>query len=78
MANITQDYLDTEGYKPTAGEITKAQLVPNLADGTLWTKNSLGLVVPIGGTSSGSDTNIDGGNASSSYTANLVIDGGNA
>ncbi len=46
---ITHNYLETAGYKPTAAEASKAELIPNLADGTLWSENGSGTVVQIGG-----------------------------
>lgn len=46
---ITHDYLNTSGYKPTAAEAATGELIPNVADGTLWTKNTTGTVIQIGG-----------------------------
>lgn len=46
---IIHNYLETTGYKPTAAEAEKAELIPNLADGTLWTENGSGTVIQIGG-----------------------------
>ena len=52
---ITHDYLNTTGYKPTAAEADVGELVPNLADGTLWTKNTSNVVIQLGA-ASGSGT----------------------
>jgi len=49
MAKMTHDYLDTAGLKPAATEISKAQIAINLVDKTLWTKDSSGAVIPVGG-----------------------------
>lgn len=45
---ITHDYLNTSGYKPTVAEADVGELIPNLADGTLWTKNVGGTVIQLG------------------------------
>ena len=60
---ITHNYLDTSGYKPTVAETSLGELVPNLADGTLWTKDVSGDIIPISGI-----TYIDGGSAVSNHT----------
>lgn len=46
---ITHNYLETADFKPTAAETAKAELVVNLADGTLWSENGSGTVIKIGG-----------------------------
>lgn len=50
---MRQNFLDTLGNKPTPSEIEQAELVPNLADGTLWTKNSSNVVITVGGIGEG-------------------------
>ena len=47
---ITHDYLNTVGYKPTIVEANVGELIPNLADGTLWSKNPSGEIVLVGNT----------------------------
>ena len=47
---ITHDYVNTAGYKPTAVEADVGELIPNLADGTLWSKDPGGTVVQVGST----------------------------
>ena len=44
---LTHNYLETAGRKPTAAEASKAELVINLADGTLWSENGAGTVIPL-------------------------------
>ena len=74
---ITHDYLNTTGYKPTASEADVGELVPNLADGTLWSKNVGGTVIEIGG---GTETNqnIDAGRADTNYGGTITIECGGA
>ena len=50
---ITHNYLETSDFKPTAAETTKAELVINLADGTLWSENGAGTVIQVGGSADG-------------------------
>ena len=44
---ITHDYVNTSGYKPTVAEASIGELIPNLADGTLWTKDTRGAVIQV-------------------------------
>ena len=46
---IQHNYLNTDEYKPQSSEITQAELVPNLADGTLWTENTSGKIIELSG-----------------------------
>lgn len=47
---ITHNYLITADRKPTLAEVEKAEIVVNLADGTMWTENNGGAVIKLGGT----------------------------
>jgi len=58
---MTHNYLNVTGNKPAVGEIEQAELVPNLADNTLWTKDKLGNVVQLGGAGEVEEAPIDGG-----------------
>ena len=46
---LTHNYINTVGFKPTALEASQAELIVNLADGTLWSENTVGTVIQIGG-----------------------------
>jgi hypothetical protein len=65
---------------PPADQLKAGELAIDTLGGKLYTKQSDGTVVEIGGgisTVSGNQ-NIDGGNATSVYTLDQVIDGGSA
>lgn len=73
---------ETTGVVPNPAALQVGELAVNTADAKLWTKHSNGSLVdlnPSGGGGGGfSLTNIDGGNASSSYNTSGIIDGGNS
>ena len=46
--SITHNYLDTAGLKPTAAEIEQGELAVNFADNMIWTKDTSGVVIPVG------------------------------
>jgi len=48
---LSQNFLETEGLKPKADEIEKAELAVNLADKIIYTKDHTGAVVSVGGNS---------------------------
>lgn len=50
---VRHNYLDVEGTKPTSLETAEHEIVINEVDGSLWTKNSAGQVVQVGGSSGG-------------------------
>jgi len=52
---MKHNYLETTGLKPQATEIEKAEIAVNLVDGTLFTKDHTGTVIPIGGSTSTGD-----------------------
>ena len=72
---IKHNYLNTSGNKPTVAETELGELIPNFADGTLWTKDVSGNVIPISGAIA-----IDGGSSVSNYggTVRPEIDCGGA
>ena len=47
--SVKHNYLETIGYKPQVSEISVAELVINLSDGTLWSKNGANAVIKVGG-----------------------------
>ena len=77
---IKHNYLTTAGTKPTIAETAAHEIVINEADGSLWSKDSLGAVVAVGG---GSGSYVDlltdqiiGGNKT--FTERLTLDSGGA
>ena len=77
---ITHNYLNTASKKPTAAEASQAELIPNLADGTLWTENTVGTVIRVGGENNNiSDANAtdltDGGDTIlHGHTSSMISD----
>ena len=71
---IKHNYLNTVGLKPIVSEIELSELVPNFADGRLWTKNTSGIVTEIGISSQ----NIDAGSSNTVYGGTIQIDCGGA
>lgn len=68
---ITHDYINTSGFKPTPAECGQAELVPNLSDKTIWTKNTNNTVVKIG---AGDASGLDYNNINSGLSATNVKD----
>ena len=50
---VRHNYLDVAETKPTVAETAQHELVINEADGSLWTKTSLGEVKQVGGSAGG-------------------------
>lgn len=67
---IKHNYLNTADLKPQVSEIEQGELVPNLADGTLWSKNAGGTVIQISPVLSGYLLN-----TTDTLTGNLTVTG---
>jgi len=81
MATIRIRRSTDTGVTPNPASLSVGELAVNTADAKLWTKHSNGALVdlnPSGGGGGGTLTNIDGGQASSSYNTSGIIDGGNS
>lgn len=70
---ITHNFIETAGFKPTAGEITKAELAINLVDKTIWTKDNVGAVVKLGEVYDDSDVLKDSDTLSTVNSENKLV-----
>lgn len=75
---VKHNYLTTVATKPTIAETTPHEIIINEADGSLWSMNEAGAVIPVGG---GSGSYVDlltdqiiGGNKT--FTERLTLDSG--
>lgn len=73
---VKHNYLNVSDKKPTVIEIGIGELVPNFADGTLWTKDESGTVIKL--EINTLSQNIDGGRADTLYGGSIIIDCGGA
>lgn len=70
---IKHNYLNDSNKKPTSVEIDIAELVPNFANNTLWTKNISGTVIRLGEECA----DMDGGNSLTVYSvADIDLESG--